>query len=91
MNGFGFTSYFVVAGSQITRVCHRETKLETFASFSLEEELLPPAGKELNCSDGSKPGWSSHWGSVPGFNVSVECALSGIKKKKKTDRKAAEA
>lgn len=44
VNGFGFASYSVVAGSQITRAWHRETKLETFASYSLEEELLPPRG-----------------------------------------------
>lgn len=29
VNGFGLASYFEVAGSQITRAWHRETKLET--------------------------------------------------------------
>lgn len=50
---------------------------------------MPPAGKELNCSSGSKPGWSSsHWGSVLGFNVSEECSLSlSLELKRLTQRR----
>lgn len=42
-----------------------------------------PAGNKVNCSGGSKPGWSSHWGSVQGFNVTDEGSLSLWNKKDK--------
>lgn len=81
VNGFGFAS--LLCGRREPNYTRLSPGNEAwnFCKNSLGEELLPPAGKELNCSDDSKPGWSSHWGSVLGFNVSEECALSGILKK----------
>ena len=44
--------------------------------------FFTPAGNDVNCS-GSKPGWSSHWGSVRGFNV---FSLWNKKKKKRQSK-----
>lgn len=56
----------------------------SFLPIIEQEKSSHPDGSDGNCSGVSKPGWSSHWGSVLGFNVSEErsLSLSGIKKKK---------
>lgn len=66
-----------------------------FADGKDASNFCHPVGNDVNYSGGSKPGWSSHWGSVQGFNVTEEVSLSlslslcGIKKKDKVrgDRK----
>lgn len=46
-----------------------------FFFFFYQRDFYHPVGNDVNCSGVSKPGWSSHWGSVLGFNVSEECSL----------------
>lgn len=47
-----------------------------FADGKDASNFCHPVGNDVNYSGGSKPGWSSHWGSVQGFNVTEEVSLS---------------
>lgn len=57
-------------------VIKTEMAVRSFLPITEQENSSHPDGSDGNCSGVSKPGWSSHWGSVLGFNVSEECSLS---------------
>lgn len=75
-----FFAIFVLSKSQ---------KLYSLCSTEDASNFCHPAVNDVNCSGSSKPGWSSHWGSVvQGFNVTEEGSLSlwNNKDKVKGDR-----